>query len=147
MSIFGIQADLLIAVQGGFLGKKPTARAPLVYANSEAATTVPVFLGAEASQQTIIMRCARRTPNVVGARPALKRIATNSCAHGEGGSLFPARSALARAYFFWGPLAIKPSALPGDHYFGRALSLSMTRFNSSSFCPASPSLPSAVRRS
>ena len=31
-------------------------------------------------------------------------------------------------------------------YFGCALSLSITFFNSSSFCPASPSLPSDVRR-
>ena len=33
----------------------------------------------------------------------------------------------------------------GD-YFGRVFSLSSACFNSSSFCPASPSLPSAVRR-
>jgi len=40
------------------------------------------------------------------------------------------------------------NALASQHelYFGRAFSLSRTRFNSSSFCPASPSLPSAVRR-
>jgi hypothetical protein len=31
-------------------------------------------------------------------------------------------------------------------YLGRVFSFSITRFNSSSFCPASPSLPSAVRR-
>jgi hypothetical protein len=37
-------------------------------------------------------------------------------------------------------------ASPQQLYFGRVFSLSRTRFNSSSFCPASPSLPSAVRR-
>ena len=37
-------------------------------------------------------------------------------------------------------------ASPQQVYFGRVFSLSSTRFNSSSFCPASPSLPSAVRR-
>ena len=37
-------------------------------------------------------------------------------------------------------------ASPQPVYFGRVFSLSSTRFNSSSFCPASPSLPSAVRR-
>ena len=37
-------------------------------------------------------------------------------------------------------------ASPQQLYFGRVFSLSSTRFNSSSFCPASPSLPSAVRR-
>jgi hypothetical protein len=37
-------------------------------------------------------------------------------------------------------------ASPQQVYFGRVFSLSSTRFKSSSFCPASPSLPSAVRR-
>jgi hypothetical protein len=32
------------------------------------------------------------------------------------------------------------------NYFLSALNLAKTRFSSSSFCPASPNLPSAVRR-
>src|ERR1700722_505738 len=35
---------------------------------------------------------------------------------------------------------------PISNYLWRAFSLSSARFNSSNFCPASPSLPSAVRR-
>jgi hypothetical protein len=43
------------------------------------------------------------------------------------------------------PAALLPNPSQQD-YLWRAFSFSSARFSSSSFCPASPSLPSAVRR-
>jgi hypothetical protein len=50
--------------------------------------------------------------------------------------------------YFWRFYRIEgmPEFMDAGVYLGRVFSLSSARFNSSSFCPASPSLPSAVRR-
>ena len=55
-----------------------------------------------------------------------------------------------RAWPLGSPLRLRhirrKRAAQQGNYLCRVFSLSSARFNSSSFCPASPSLPSAVRR-
>jgi hypothetical protein len=78
-----------------------------------------------------------RTPKRAGAPPS--RLSARSPGMSQVSFQKPTRATTA------GLPPLRPRTRNRD-YFWRALSLSSARFSSSSFCPASPSLPSAVRR-